>query len=1351
MHKGKLQRQSGKLLLIGTAMISLGVTLSLTGCVDDPDCGICDPENLVLESISGNNYENSKVHLLSDGVSEGRYFIETIGPCEETEEALASPRGAEEYCKISPLLVSGDQGLEFVFNNLLEPTSLELVRKQPGNPNLFEVYDWKTKVLEVEGPITRFNGDYANGTGETRDKVLRSVNLSCIDNLAEMGEDFDHTVLDDNPDICEDLFTADGAVVPLKMDVDGTTKAFRGRTDWRSNSCDTPSEGPDTCCTVCDYELSVNIAKYGLNDGGNRRTPTNALGCNPDGDKYQECANFEAFVDRDAEEAYTPYRYDWNGETLVTRVPRFDRGRETHPDQRPDDFRGSIPCASNSDCAGPGLEGLECIGRDGNGNACDPDADGCEDPKCEAEWFVSCEPTPDPEDDTTNGYCVDSRFRDFGAGACYRTTEEVERCVEGECETFPAGSRLQICDANDNGGMTPEECCQEGLGGDTFCDPLFQTNVEPIARFDRNSQLPEQTRSCYCGDPGGQNELCAEQIEEFCTAPHGSLELPDGRSNEGEYITRFVTNFGGVIYDPAIKGFEYRPADLGNQDRALAETCAEARGNIGGLSYEDGWRHLDGSGRVETTEDFDRALCSGSQYTVKFNTDGGEMIRDKVGNDLVGKSEYTFETPEFHVVPGSGFPTDNLRIGACDDFAISFSNKYDLSDENTRKIELWQLAFNGNVEGCDVDDPGDNFRAECWTRGEGTKYEAFKIAGGLDCVETLEEVTEDDVPCLVTDVSEAFSTGKLGVFVDQVTFGKRLFERDDDDQFGRETSGRYRLVAPGLRNGNNYYASLEEAAEDLSGDELRDVYQAAFHDACGMPLITDAGYSSDFDSSNPVRDFHYDFSIDEPKCSEDEDGDNVELSCDNGKKTFNPDQQDADRDGIGDVEDLCVTVVDISGNNLADADRDGVGNDCDLCFKQLSSYNGLADDLAIDAYMWVFNSPIQSDFDQDGVGDQCDNCVAEPNCEGYGPGTPYELGDPIDTDNDITCQTDDNADMIGDACAGDEADTADGPVGLGAMDDFDQDGINNLNDFCPRQPVSGTVCADSDECGADEACYIPDGDATGVCNHADADGDSVGNVCDTCPFSANMDQILPGGLDADDEDGDFVGNACETNSQCFNRPDPRPYSFHEVAVDGQCCVTTYPGDGEYFDKEDGTLGCRCANELAGATCCDPDGLPIRVECDNEPLPEDVDPQLGTQCRGLPNAVKELPGVVELPPGCEQALADAGISEEENPRQSLADFGGDLNAMWDNMCFLPPRDQDFDGVGDACDFCTYAYDPFNELYVDTNGKVWPGNFGGKFCSGVYDIENVCSEDDPGGETDGETGEETAGETGEEETG
>jgi hypothetical protein len=176
---------SGGVAAMGAAFIAL---IGTTGCISDTDCGVCDPDKLVLESISGINYSNRKVHQLSDGVTQGKYFIEDISACEETEDATdlaKAPRGAEEWCKLSPLVTW--QGLEFVFNNLLDPTTVELVRKDPSNPQLFEIYDWKTQIAHIEGPITRFNGDYVPQTGDDPDLVTRAINLTCIDNLAAQG------------------------------------------------------------------------------------------------------------------------------------------------------------------------------------------------------------------------------------------------------------------------------------------------------------------------------------------------------------------------------------------------------------------------------------------------------------------------------------------------------------------------------------------------------------------------------------------------------------------------------------------------------------------------------------------------------------------------------------------------------------------------------------------------------------------------------------------------------------------------------------------------------------------------------------------------------------------------------------------------------------------------------------------------------------------------------------------------------------------------------------------------------------------------------------------------------------
>jgi hypothetical protein len=447
----------------------------------------------------------------------------------------------------------------------------------------------------------------------------------------------------------------------------------------------------------------------------------------------------------------------------------------------------------------------------------------------------------------------------------------------------------------------------------------------------------------------------------------------------------------------------------------------------------------------------------------------------------------------------------------------------------------------------------------------------------------------------------------------------------------------------------------------------------------------------------------------------DPDCDGVGIACDNAPAQPNPDQLDQDADGFGDVADLCPLTPDMV--NTGDSDRDGIGNNCDTCRQPVDQYN-LDMAMVSDARMWVRNVPFQGDLDQDGIGDVCDNCVTVANC--------------VDEDSEA-CQTDANSDMIGDACVDvEELEEAAGPIGFGALDDFDQDGIINSEDWCPRQPVGQadgevvTDCAADIDCNASSSMGIvcaptPANDGARHCNHKDFDGDHVGDACDTCPYKPNPMQVTDVGMQIDDEDGDFVGAECETNSACNITSDPPPFAFMEASFSGMCCTTTYPGDGVYVQTMQGQWACE--------GLCDPDGFPITRDCEDEADPDQDVPD-GIKCRRLPPVIAALPGVVELPPGCDGALEAAELCapspannfscgelppEEINHRLTLADIG-DEELLWSKMCTLPQWDQDFDGLGDACDLCPFAFDPYNEPYVDDQGYLWPD--AGAACSGVH---------------------------------
>lgn len=136
---------------------------------------------------------------------------------------------------------------------------------------------------------------------------------------------------------------------------------------------------------------------------------------------------------------------------------------------------------------------------------------------------------------------------------------------------------------------------------------------------------------------------------------------------------------------------------------------------------------------------------------------------------------------------------------------------------------------------------------------------------------------------------------------------------------------------------------------------------------------------------------------DNPLCSDlDADGDGVVcgLSCacvDNCPTVYNPDQRDADLDGLGDACDNCPFVA---NPTQADVDADKVGDACDDCptMPNITQSDQDGDHVGdvCDNCPSVAN-PTQQDQDGDGIGDACDNCPTSANpdqadCDGDGVG-----------------------------------------------------------------------------------------------------------------------------------------------------------------------------------------------------------------------------------------------------------------------------------------------------------------------------------------------------------------------------
>jgi hypothetical protein len=196
----------------------------------------------------------------------------------------------------------------------------------------------------------------------------------------------------------------------------------------------------------------------------------------------------------------------------------------------------------------------------------------------------------------------------------------------------------------------------------------------------------------------------------------------------------------------------------------------------------------------------------------------------------------------------------------------------------------------------------------------------------------------------------------------------------------------------------------------------------------------------------------------------DSDGDGFPDPADACPGEPNPDQRDADGDGVGDACDE---------EPPPDADADGVPDATDNCPTAANAS--------------------QADADADQLGDACDNCARVPNpdqrdADRDGTGDACEDGPP-DVDGDGTPDAADNCPRAANAS---QADT-------------DVDGIGDPCDVCPT--FEDPAQADGDGDGAGDACdlcaTLPDPE------QADTDVDGAGDACDPCPGDPSCLPLAP--------------------------------------------------------------------------------------------------------------------------------------------------------------------------------------------------------------------------------------------------
>jgi hypothetical protein len=454
------------------------------------------------------------------------------------------------------------------------------------------------------------------------------------------------------------------------------------------------------------------------------------------------------------------------------------------------------------------------------------------------------------------------------------------------------------------------------------------------------------------------------------------------------------------------------------------------------------------------------------------------------------------------------------------------------------------------------------------------------------------------------------------------------------------------------------------------------------------------------------------------QCDDDLDGDALPNVTDNCPAHYNPNQEDADSDGMGDVCDSdqeldrsAETLCQQQGTN-EDFDRDGIPNDDDNCPLQ---YNPAQEDLDSDS----IGDTCDDDMDGDGVPNTSDNCSRDPNAD-QADMDHDGIGDICDDDNDRDGIKNDD-DNCSETPNPDQEDMDDDGIGDACDDDIDGDATLNGEDNCPRVINPDQLDTDSDDIG--DACDIDD-DNDGIADdndncpivpnqdQANLDGDAFGDICDddddnddindgddNCPTVSNQDQA--------NLDGDEFGDACDDDDDNDDISDgndncPTIPNQDQANLDGDefgdACDDDIDGDGvlnsgdncpvvpnqDQANLDGDAFGDACDNDWDGdGVLNDDDNCPVVPNQDQVNLDED---EFGDAC----DNDWDGDGVLNDDDNCPLIANDDQSNVDSDEFGDVCDPDIDDDSVLneeDNCPFVvntEQEDMDSDGIGDACD-------------------------------------------------------------------